>query len=79
MDKAQIISPHRYQPTTKFTRVSPVMYYSCFLADEIMTSRTQINRIDGVIIIVLASSAVDVGCDLELGQTKTYKIGICCF
>ena len=55
------------------------MYYSCFLADEIMTSRTQINHIDGVIIIVLASSAVDLGCDLGLGQTKTYKIGICCF
>jgi hypothetical protein len=51
------------------------MYYSCFLADEIMTSRTQINYIDCVIIIVLASSAVDLG----LGQTKTYKIGICCF
>ena len=48
------------------------MYYSCFLADEIMTSRTQINRNDCVIIIVLASSAVDLG----LGQTKTYKIGI---
>jgi hypothetical protein len=55
------------------------MYYSCFLADEIMTSRTQINHIDGVIIIVLASSAVDLGCDLGLGQTKTYKIDICCF
>jgi hypothetical protein len=42
-------------------------------------SRTQINHIDGVIIIVLASSAVDLGCDIGLGQTKTYKIGICCF
>jgi hypothetical protein len=41
-----------------------------------MTSRTQINHIDGVISIVLASSAVDLGCDLGLGQTKTYKIGI---
>ena len=28
---------------------------------------------------VLASSAVDRGCVPQLGQTKDYKIGICCF
>ena len=28
---------------------------------------------------VLASSAVDRGFELWLGQTKDYKIGICCF
>ena len=37
------------------------------------------NRIGGVIIIVLASSAVDRGFELRSGQTKDYKIGICCF
>jgi hypothetical protein len=28
---------------------------------------------------VLASSAVDRGFELQSGQTKDYKIGICCF
>jgi hypothetical protein len=28
---------------------------------------------------MLASSAVDRGCVSQLGQTKDYKIGICCF
>ena len=29
--------------------------------------------------IVLASSAVDRGCEHQMGQTKHYEIGICCF
>jgi cytochrome c biogenesis protein CcdA len=35
--------------------------------------------IGGVIVSVLASSAVDRGFDPRSGQTKNYKIGICCF
>ena len=35
--------------------------------------------IGGVIVSVLASSAVDHGFDPRSGQTKNYKIGICCF
>jgi hypothetical protein len=37
------------------------------------------NRIVGVIISMLASSAVDRGFEPRLGQTKDYEIGICCF
>ena len=37
------------------------------------------NRISGVMVSVLASSAVDRGFDLWSGQTKDYKINICCF
>jgi hypothetical protein len=37
------------------------------------------NRIGGVVIKVLASSAVDRGLEPRSGQTKDYKIGICCF
>jgi hypothetical protein len=33
----------------------------------------------GVMVSVLASSAVDRGFELRLGQTKDYNIGICCF
>ena len=37
------------------------------------------NRIDGVMISMLDSSALDTGFESRLGQTKDYKIGICCF
>ena len=37
------------------------------------------NRIGGVIVSVLASSAVDRGFEPRSVQTKDYKIGICCF
>ena len=37
------------------------------------------NRIGGVMVSVLASSAVDHGFEPWSGQTKDYKIGICCF
>ena len=45
-------------------------------------SRGNINqkhRIGGVMVSVLASSAVDHGFEPPSGQTKDYKIGICCF
>ena len=35
--------------------------------------------IGGVIVSVLASSAVDRGFERRSGQTKDYKIGFCCF
>ena len=38
-----------------------------------------LNRIGGVMIRVLASSAVDRGFEPRSGQTKDYKIGTCCF
>jgi hypothetical protein len=37
------------------------------------------NHIGGVMVSVLASSAVDRGFDPRSGQTKDYKIGNCCF
>ena len=37
------------------------------------------NRISGVMVSVLASSAVVRGFEPRMGQTKDYKIGICCF
>ena len=37
------------------------------------------NHIGGVMVSVLASSAVDIGFKPRSGQTKDYKIGICCF
>ena len=37
------------------------------------------NRTGGVMISVLAASAADRWFDTQSGQTKDYKIGICCF
>ena len=37
------------------------------------------NRIGGVMVIVLVSGAVDRGFEPRSGQTKDYIIGICCF
>ena len=37
------------------------------------------NSIGGVMVSLLASSAVDRGFNAWSGQTKDYKIGICCF
>ena len=45
-------------------------------------SRGDINqkhRIGGVMVSVLASSALDRGFEPQSGQTKDYKLGICCF
>ena len=39
----------------------------------------KINRINGVRVSVLASSVVYRGFKPRSGQTKDYKIGICCF
>ena len=37
------------------------------------------NRVGGIIIRMLALSEVDRGLNPRSGQTKDYKIGICCF
>ena len=38
-----------------------------------------LNRIGGIMVSVLASSAVDRGFKPRSGQTKDYTIGMCCF
>jgi hypothetical protein len=42
-------------------------------------SRYKIVGIAGIMVSVLSLSAVERGFDPRLGQTKDYKIGICCF
>jgi hypothetical protein len=53
----------------------------CFyvIALLIMQSHNVINRIGGVMVSVLASSAEDRGFEPRSSQTKDYKIGICSF
>jgi hypothetical protein len=40
---------------------------------------SRINHVGGVMVSMLAQSAVDRGFESWSGQTKDYKIGICCF
>ena len=41
--------------------------------------RVKTNHICGVMVSMLAKSAIDRGFEPRSGQTKDYKIGICCF
>jgi hypothetical protein len=50
-----------------------------FSFNMLFISNFLFNRIDGVMVNMLASSAVDHGFKPQSGQTKNYKIGICCF
>jgi uncharacterized protein YutD len=44
-----------------------------------MTHKSNVNRIGGVMVSVLASSAVDREFESRSGQIKDYILGICCF
>ena len=58
------------------------MYVSCLLIDKYILSLiclARMNSIGDVMVSVLVSSAVDCWFDVWSGQTKDYKIGICCF
>ena len=50
-----------------------------FSFNMLFISNFLFNRIDGIMVNMLASSAVDHGFKPQSGQTKNYKIGICCF
>jgi len=45
--------------------------------DSTIARSININHIVGVMVSVLALSAVDRGFEFQSGQTKDYKIGIC--
>ena len=49
-----------------------------FIANPKMTT-APVNCICGVMVSMLALSVVDRGLEPLSGQTKDYKIGICCF
>jgi hypothetical protein len=49
------------------------------LFDQVLHHTQHKNRDGGVMVSVLASSAVDHGFEPRSGQIKDYKIGICCF
>jgi hypothetical protein len=51
----------------------------CIIPLNLIGTYIYLNRVGGVMVSVLASSAVDRGFEPWSGQTKDYNIGICCF
>ena len=49
------------------------------LMRDIDISQQVVNRISGIMVSMLGSNAVERGFEPQSGQTKDYKIGICCF
>ena len=58
-------------------RISLLVYMK--IISEVLYFQMKFNSISGVMVSVLTSSAVDHGFEHRSGQTKDYKIGICCF
>ena len=46
---------------------------------NVLTHHCRSNLVGGVMVSMLALSAVDCGFQAQSGKTKEYKIGICCF
>ena len=56
-----------------------IICFSMIDIAEILFTHFWLDRIGGVMVIVLASSVIDCGFEPRSGQTKDYDIGICCF
>ena len=63
--------------------VSPGFFFLSYLCVlnivGFVSISTLLDHIGGVMVSVLASSAIDRGYELRSGQIKDYEIGICCF
>jgi hypothetical protein len=66
-------------PKPNLNYKTTVLQQSHGIDQNIIHNFLQSNRIGGVMVSVLASSAVDCGFEPRSGQTKDYEIGICCF
>ena len=58
--------------------VLTVVKVSLFHIHHVIYADANYNRTCGVMVSMLASSAVDYGFEPRLGQIKDYEIGICC-
>jgi hypothetical protein len=72
---------HDFLVKTTFVRLDSDFFFwaSCFIYVIVIYLRILANRIGGVMVSVLASSAVDRWFEPRSGQNKDYQIGICCF
>jgi hypothetical protein len=72
-------TPASSTTTTGHHDIAEILLKVALNTNNQIESNVVCNRIGGVVIKVLASSAVDRGLEPRSGQTKDYKIGICCF
>ena len=84
LSKIWFILPYKIHVTFRKTYFCRIIYCVVFFVlffFFLCTLRCQFlwNRIGGVVVSVLASRAVYRGFKPRSGQTKEYKIGICCF
>jgi hypothetical protein len=75
------ISGGNPEKTTDLSQVTDKHYHINVVSSTPRPSgiRTHNDHIGGAMVSVLASSAVDCEFEPRSGQTKDYKIGICCF
>ena len=62
-----------------FCRSLFVLFLLAIVLSVFLITSSKFNRVGGVMVSVLASSAVDGGFELRSRQTEDDKIGICCF
>ena len=68
-----------HKPNLKIkSLVLTVVKVSLFHIHHVIYADANYNRTCGVMVSMLASSAVDYGFEPRLGQIKDYEIGICC-
>jgi hypothetical protein len=72
-------SPASSTTTTGGHDIAEILLNVALNTTNQIKSNVVCNRIGGVVVRVLASSVVDRGFEPWSGQTKYYKIGICCF
>ena len=78
----KLVQQKNYRISTSMTKIVHAVKGGLLSYCDKVYSRGNINqkhRIGGVMVSVLASSAVDRGFEPQSGQTKDYNIGICCF
>ena len=78
----KLVQQKNYRVSTSMTKISHAVKGWLLSYCDKVYSRGNINqkhRIGDVMDCVLASSAVDRGFEPQSGQTKDYKIDICCF
>ena len=88
-DIAEILQKLTLNTNQSFNRKGQLYIYICkekkvivlFLRQKVVKCFSQLgqNRISGVMVSVLTWSAVDHGFKPRSGQTKDYKIDMCCF
>jgi hypothetical protein len=64
----------KYRHVHKYSIAQSELFFSCYILMSLVSG-----RMGGVMVSLLASNGVNHGFKRMSGQTRDYKIGICCF